>query len=387
MALQLRRGSDAERIAITFAEGELVYTTDTKKIWIGDGVTAGGVNVTAEVELSPSQLDKNLSLNNFTINGAGTIDITGDITTTGNLSVTGNITDVVDITITGNFSTTRSITSVVDVTASGTISGNLSGDGSLITNLPIDGNAYQIDVKAKDNSVIVDSTTKTFNGTFVGDGSGLTNLPIQPGGFVNGATYNLTVSANDATILVNSATKEFKTQNLTIANSQIINSSSNEVEIIQSTNDPNAVLSLHIPADGSFRLNSYNGTFASKEDTIPGELLNNLRFSGYNGGSYRILGGIISQWDNSANFLDQYPAGKVGIYAGGNGSVINFASFSGSTGTFESPIIKTGSYANAADRNAKITKPEAGMIILLANDGSGNAKFQGYTGEAWVNLN
>ena len=43
MALQLRRGTNAERAAITFAEGELVYTTDTKGLYIGDGNTSGGV--------------------------------------------------------------------------------------------------------------------------------------------------------------------------------------------------------------------------------------------------------------------------------------------------------------------------------------------------------
>lgn len=43
MALRLRRGTDAERLLITPAEGELIYTTDTKKVYIGDGVTPGGL--------------------------------------------------------------------------------------------------------------------------------------------------------------------------------------------------------------------------------------------------------------------------------------------------------------------------------------------------------
>ena len=46
MALQLRRGTDAERSAVTFADGELVYTTDTKKLYVGDGATAGGNSIT-----------------------------------------------------------------------------------------------------------------------------------------------------------------------------------------------------------------------------------------------------------------------------------------------------------------------------------------------------
>lgn len=40
--IQVKRGIDANRAGITPAEGEIIYTTDTKKVYIGDGVTAGG---------------------------------------------------------------------------------------------------------------------------------------------------------------------------------------------------------------------------------------------------------------------------------------------------------------------------------------------------------
>jgi hypothetical protein len=46
MALRLRRGTDAERLLITPVEGELIYTTDTKLLYAGDGTTAGGSLVT-----------------------------------------------------------------------------------------------------------------------------------------------------------------------------------------------------------------------------------------------------------------------------------------------------------------------------------------------------
>ena len=45
MALRLRRGTNAERQLITPAQGELIYTTDTKALYIGDGATAGGIIV------------------------------------------------------------------------------------------------------------------------------------------------------------------------------------------------------------------------------------------------------------------------------------------------------------------------------------------------------
>ena len=42
MALKLRRGTDLQRLTITPQEGELLYTTDTKKLYVGDGSFAGG---------------------------------------------------------------------------------------------------------------------------------------------------------------------------------------------------------------------------------------------------------------------------------------------------------------------------------------------------------
>jgi len=49
MALQLRRGTNAQRLAVTPLEGELIVVTDYEEadvsaLWLGDGETAGGVN-------------------------------------------------------------------------------------------------------------------------------------------------------------------------------------------------------------------------------------------------------------------------------------------------------------------------------------------------------
>jgi len=47
MSLQIRRGNEAERTNYTFAEGELAFTKDTQKLYIGDGNTPGGLHVLA----------------------------------------------------------------------------------------------------------------------------------------------------------------------------------------------------------------------------------------------------------------------------------------------------------------------------------------------------
>jgi hypothetical protein len=52
MAIKLRRGLEEERQVITFEQGEIVYATDSKKVYIGDGLTVGGNLVTGEELLS-----------------------------------------------------------------------------------------------------------------------------------------------------------------------------------------------------------------------------------------------------------------------------------------------------------------------------------------------
>tara|TARA_R110000824_G_scaffold6714_6_gene30944 strand:+ start:5025 stop:6062 length:1038 start_codon:yes stop_codon:yes gene_type:complete len=40
--LKLRRGTDTQRQSVILEQGELGYTTDRKRVWVGDGFTAGG---------------------------------------------------------------------------------------------------------------------------------------------------------------------------------------------------------------------------------------------------------------------------------------------------------------------------------------------------------
>ena len=89
MALRLRRGTDAERLLITPVEGELIYTTDTKLLYVGDGSTAGGIAVDTGgtaidslVEDTTPQLGGNLDLNSNNITGTGDVSITGLVSAT-----------------------------------------------------------------------------------------------------------------------------------------------------------------------------------------------------------------------------------------------------------------------------------------------------------------
>ena len=41
--ITFRRGTNAQRVGVVLANGEPAWTTDTKRLYIGDGTTSGGV--------------------------------------------------------------------------------------------------------------------------------------------------------------------------------------------------------------------------------------------------------------------------------------------------------------------------------------------------------
>ena len=71
-SILLRRGPTADRVAFTPIEGEIIYDTLLKKIFIGDGLTPGGRTVTSDIVLGDSGQILNIpntSLENSTISG------------------------------------------------------------------------------------------------------------------------------------------------------------------------------------------------------------------------------------------------------------------------------------------------------------------------------
>jgi len=72
MSLRIRRGTNAERQGITFDLGEIVWTTDTQQLWVGDGVTQGAVNPGASLagtNLTYNPTTRRLDVSNLTTDG------------------------------------------------------------------------------------------------------------------------------------------------------------------------------------------------------------------------------------------------------------------------------------------------------------------------------
>lgn len=197
MALRLRRGTDAERQLITPVEGELVYTTDTKSVYIGDGVTAGGIIISgeiglgdlAEVDLSTPptvgqvlKWDGTQFVPSDDLQGSG-----GGATSIFDLSDVFQFSppDPGDILIYdgANFVPERirfiygDDSSRMVNTANNTFTGIFDGDGSRLINVTLDRNSnYEINIIGSDSSLLLDSVNGIhygiFNGTHVGSFEG-----------------------------------------------------------------------------------------------------------------------------------------------------------------------------------------------------------------------
>lgn len=89
MSLQIRRGLDADRTTITPLEGELLFTTDSQLLYVGDGATAGGIS--AGGALPAPFLVSGGGSSMFIGNNSGTQNEAGNNTAYGNNALANNL--------------------------------------------------------------------------------------------------------------------------------------------------------------------------------------------------------------------------------------------------------------------------------------------------------
>lgn len=333
----------------TPVEGELVYTTDTKEVFVGDGTTTGGTPVSVASQnledlgnvqaLTPIK-DQILVYNgsNWAATGNPALDIRGNIY--GDDSTL--LVDAINGQIVGPINTTS-------IVSSGNIVGNLVGDvvGGVTGNL-------------------VGNTTGTHYGNVFGtlDGDMTGSLFADDSTLVvsgiNGAIHSSVFTPNNSAI-------EIETPNAA--------ATSVEARIISQDNDSILTLTRKSASDLSASSATLGTISFGVEDS-----------NGAKSGAI-ILGNRNSLYlmaDSAGTFSDAALAvtltdGKLAVGSFGPATekldVVGNIKASGS--------IQPGVYADNTARDAAITSPVAGMIVFNTT----GTKFQGYTGSAWVDLN
>jgi hypothetical protein len=151
MSLRIRRGTDSQRQGITPLEGELLYATDTKKLYVGDGSTGGGIVVDSSAGTS--------TLNDLANVSAGSPNTNDIIKWSGSAWITAAQ------------NAPAALNDLTNVSASPTTGESLIWSGSAwVAGQPYgDGSDLNSNIIGDDSTIMVNTATKTITARLLGD--------------------------------------------------------------------------------------------------------------------------------------------------------------------------------------------------------------------------
>ena len=443
MSLRIRRGTEQERIGRTFDQGEIIWTTNGEKLYVGDGVTPGGKNVAAQLAgtnlafnattgtLGVTGLTTDLvteGLNNkyfsaeaaqdaigaaiaagsqsginvvYNDNGAGPASINFTVTGGGG----GGLSDIVlDTTpsLGGNLDlNSKNLfgTGSIDITGNITITGGIIGSTlalttGLGTELILNGNDISGtgDVRIAGDftgtNVNVTGTISAING--LGANLNLNSRDITGFGGINivgdiGAV-NIIASTLDADTSItgaslNTSQLTLSTNTIQSSNGALVLNSNTTLNCFQDTFGNFINLTGLVAAEAWININSSKGTLASPTPVASGDVLSGVMLFGYDGTAQSRAVTIGARVDGTIA-TGIVPGEFIAVVQSSTVNVSHVLSFN-SKGTLSAPVIQTGVYTDATARNTFIATPTKGMIVF--NDATN--KFEGYDGTAWVDLN
>jgi hypothetical protein len=391
MALQVRRGTNAERLGITPAQGELIFTTDSKRLYVGDGATVGGLasaGLESLIADTTPQLGGNLDLNGQNITGTGNISIDGSITATGTINLGDDPAD--NVSILGSLTT--SLTPVTD-SSSDIGSTSKRWRNGYFAGLTVDGQLtvgrIMGDLIADDSTVVFDASTglvaaaqltgtlpagvipaamtSNITGSLTGnaDGAHTGTLDGDVSGSVFGDDSTLLVDGVNSTI-TGTVTGALDTTGLTINQIYADNTRTDVLQIKKYSGTKDA------PSEPANFARA--GLGFSSWDSSTSDYINEAVIFSYHqtaGGGYLGLSPVSTDY---TTFFD------TALELDGNAQKMIVAAKKGST--FDGPI-SPAVYADNTARDTAIPTPTAGMMVFNTT----GTKFQGYTGSAWVDLN
>ena len=410
MPLQIRRGTNAERLEETFALGELIYVTDEQKLIVGDGTTQGGIVVSTDVDTETVQ---NITANMFTEGNHTNIAFAYD-STAGTINATVDLSelDILDFEgviradgFQGSIFLDDS-TLFLDAEFNTVFFDNVRSAGSII---PDEDLAYSIgDEDFRFASV---HTSELFlDDALIISVGGSVDLPL--GSTIDGeeiitegGEYRITILGEDSAILLDHINQSISVETIDLREALIsfettfdfgnnlTISTEDESEIHFNTSTArlfncnlavNGVIDTETPpgeiSTKQIGISTSRGTIDDRENLQTGDQVASFTSLAFVE-NQDILKSVILTSIEASTGANNFPSKMeflIHDYQGNySGTSLN------SRGVFESPVIQTGVYDDNTDRDDKVGTPSKGMIIF--NDDTG--KFQGYDGTAWVDLN
>jgi hypothetical protein len=418
MPLQIRRGTNAERLAMTqpLAPGELLFVTTpgAERLYIGNGSTLGGVQITGYTDADAKDAAAamitggthssiSFSYNTTTDILSASVDLSNYTGTINASALKGSIfaddsTLLVD-TIEGKIYASNGFFGNITGNVTGNVTGNLTGNvtGNVTGNLTgeVKGSVFGDDstalVNGPDNSINLDGTVKS---NIIPNTTGY-NIGSASNFFNNTFTANV-VNSSGATVLA-TASKTATLAQVNLESSGLFTGATMIATVpsilyatttVSATDPwPNLLTSYSTSAaTNSLGLSRSRGTFVTPTTVNNGDEIGSISVNGHDGTNFVASAEILCEV-NGAVSTGVVPS-KITV------KVTN------STGTIGSPLVikatdvefaappKLPSVADDTARTALVPTPAAGMMIFMLSGATPAAtnKVQVYDGSAWVNL-
>ena len=377
MPLQIRRGTEAERLAMVpkLANGELLWITDAKKLYVGDGVLASSALAPVTGFNAEDAQDAAASLFTTSPTHAGISFVYDDLA--GKLTATVDLTSYganINASITADDSTllvdagSGRIVGPVFANVTGNVTGNLSGNvtGNVTGNLTGNTTGYHTgDVKGSvfaDNSgILVDAVDSIFYGT---------------------------VDTGDIRIDIDSIT----------SNNLSIGTTTTPLNSLQFHSD---FFTYRTIADGLngkfFTMTQSRGTLTSPAAIQAGDELGGVLIRAYTSSSVSAVAGAFGFSIDPTAVISGggFVKSKAVIAASSdtsqdlvNALIIDSSGIASSNAFVASKYFQLPVYADDAARSTAIPTPAKGMMVFMTTGTSPVATNNAviYNGSAWVNV-
>jgi hypothetical protein len=415
MPLQIRRGTDAERLQMAqpLAQGELLYVTDDQRLYIGNGSTLGGVQITGYRDEDAQDAAAAIFTNgihtgiNFVYD-----DLNDRINATINLV---NYTGAIGAasfkgTVVGDDSTILVDGVSNRVNLDGTVKGNIVPDTNIAYDLGSASNRFR-DLYLSGSSIKLGDATITATGTAVNlpAGSTVNGIPLELSGESSlNVDINGSVFAADSGVVVDSVDRIFfgsvdagntvLTDGSLIGTNFTLGSIDNSMNLTMNLDNNLQVRQVADAINGKFiSMNLSRGTLVSPTAVQAGDELGGILVRAYTDSSTSAIAGAFGfVVDSTATIAGgSFVKSKAIISAATdtsqdlvNSLILDSAGAATSNAFIATKYHQLAVYANDAARSSAIPTPVQGMMVFMQSGTVPTVtnKTVVYDGSAWTTV-
>lgn len=415
MALKIRRGTEAQRASVQFALGELVWTTDTYRLYVGDGIEQGGHNIAKNLagtgmafNATTNRLDVNYNglgsdlvaegANNLYFTQERAQDAVGTALVAGNLYNNGITFSYDDVN--------GRITAVVSVAGGDTLPDDTGHANEFLKTDGVGGYSWAAvntlpDDTGQTNKFLTTNGLGVYSWATPVD-TGLTSVSEDPTPTLGG---DLTLNSNDITGTGNININGF-------VGTTSIKTTSLYLDIGHENPTLSSIVRRSLPEAGSHTLvesltsgtwgtgldaKIYRGTPASKLIVQAGDVLMTDSVAGWNGTDYQYTSAVVHSIDPYATVSGSSVPGSVGLVVWNSNNPADltrslFLDSRGyvSIGSMAQPqaTLDVNGFARLAILSAAPASPTNGMIAIADGTtwdpaGTGKSVMVVYLGGGW----